>query len=92
MQITENEFYDSYELVKNKIDKDAAWGGYMFETNGEEFDFVKAHLPCVWTIVEDDGILSYVSGLHRINRLGYLITTLPPTEDTIVLVYEEKED
>ena len=90
--IKEDEFYESFELVKNTIDKNAAWGGFMFETYGEEFEFVKSRASCAWTILEEDGYLLYLSGIHFVNRIGYLITTAPPTEETVVILYEDKEE
>ena len=89
--IQEYEFYESYELVKNHIDKEAAWGGFMFETYGAEFEFVKSQAARAWTILEEDGYLLYLSGIHFINRIGYLITTVPPTEETVVILHEDRD-
>ncbi|MCC7336549.1 MAG: hypothetical protein IT422_15775 [Pirellulaceae bacterium] len=53
------------------------WGdgfGSMFETYGEEFDFVTEQDPAhVWTWVEGDNGQYLVSGMHFVNRIGYFI-------------------
>ena len=33
---------------------------------------------CIWTLMtDDDGLLCLASGYHFVNRLGYLISTVP---------------
>ena len=68
----------------------APMGGIMFETYGEEFAHVQAQdAENVWTVVlsdeeEEDGIDSvwYIcKGFHIVNRLGYIITEEPWTDD-----------
>jgi hypothetical protein len=102
--ITEEQFYEKYELVTNHFerakqpisvaDEDiCCFGGKMFETHGEDFEFVRemAKENRVVTILEGDtdeideegdyiSSLWYVSGLHFVNRMGYLITTKPIEE------------
>ena len=102
--ITEREFDDKYELVTNQFerakqplsvaDEDiCCFGGKMFETYDEEFDFVQemAKENRVVTIIEGDSeeldeegfnvsVTYFVSGLHFINRMGYLVTTKPIEE------------
>jgi hypothetical protein len=57
--------------------------GYLFETYGKEFEFVKIQNPShVWTLVESDNKLYVCSGFHHVNRLGYFVTQLPWEEDT----------
>lgn len=77
--ITEDEFYEKFTPTVNHLVHDAPFGGTMYETYGKEIDFIdefskgefKAKL---WTIVEAEGKLYYVSGYHYINRFGYIIT------------------
>ena len=55
----------------------------MFETFGDELDFVSRQDPeTIWTLVEvDDGKECLLSGYHWVNRLGYLVSTVPvPSE------------
>jgi hypothetical protein len=84
-KITEDYFEENYKPQVNHlvgIDK-ASFNGCMYETFGEELDYVRsmAHNPKttkrVWTIIETDGKLFYVAGYHFVNRLGYLITEKP---------------
>ena len=51
---------------------------HMFETYGDELDFVEDHDPSnIWTLVEEDGILSLSSGKITANRIGYFVTETP---------------
>lgn len=82
IELTEDEFDAAYPLVPNHINPTAGWsvdeggGGCLFETYGDEFDFVRRFDPLrVWTLIDgDDGDLYVVSGLHRVNRVGYLLS------------------
>ena len=74
--ITEEHFDENFNPIENHIDQNAGWNGCMFETYGEELEFVKKQPNnTVWTIVTgDDDSMSYISGFHFVNRIGYLIT------------------
>lgn len=85
--LTEEEFYNKFKLITNHFDNNASFNGDMFETYGDEFDFVydMAKENRVITIIESDGddydeendelrpIISYATGLHLVNRLGFLV-------------------
>jgi uncharacterized Rmd1/YagE family protein len=95
--MTENEFYEKYDLIDNHIDDNAGFDGKFFETYGEEVAFVMemAKENRVITIIECveceetegsdfetiDSNFYLVSGMHLVNRFGYLITEEPITED-----------
>lgn len=70
-------FIKTYKPVENHIQKEE--GYYMYETYGEELEFVKKQNPNnIWTLIEsDNGKLYIVYGLHLINRFGYIITKKP---------------
>lgn len=83
--LTEEQFDELFNLIDNKIDLNASFGGKMFETYGPELAFVQqmAKFNRVITIVETDTseegdivipMMCYVSGYHVVNRIGYLIT------------------
>ena len=76
--LTEEQFEAQFTLVENHIDTNASWGGAMFETFGEELEFVKMKAQKgnnVWTIVEGDDDTMFVSnGVRLVNRMGFLIT------------------
>lgn len=47
----------------------------------------------LWTIVDgDDGSMYALSGWHYVNRVGYIITTEPWTEETEAVWFEGAED
>ncbi len=79
IQLTELEFDEQYPLVPNPFNPDASWSGSneqgcLFETYGEDYDFVKQQDPrTIWTMID----ASIVSGFHFVDRLGYLISTVP---------------
>ena len=52
--LTEEEFYTKFNLVKNHIDKNASFNGCMFETYGRELDYIfeMSKKNCVVTILE----------------------------------------
>jgi hypothetical protein len=76
--LTEEQFEEQFTQVKNHIDTNASWDGCMFETFGEELEFVKTMAQKgnnVWTIVEGDDDTMFVSnGVRFVNRIGFLIT------------------
>jgi hypothetical protein len=92
IQITEDDFYDRYNPVKNHLVKDAAFDGCMFETYGIEEEYIRNYPKSpitprqIWTIVEAEGIMYYVSGWHYVDRVGYLITEEMVPEGTEIEV------
>jgi len=93
IELTEDEFDDQYPLVPNHMNPSAGWavgddGGCMFETYGQELDFVRRqNRRRVWTLVDgDDGDLYVVNGLHHVNRIGYLLSRDPIPDDTFIQV------
>lgn len=81
--LTEAEFDERFKPVKNHFaSRNGSWNDCMFETYGEEDDYVrKVHENSpntVWTQVsDDDGELIVVNGWHYVNRMGHLITAVP---------------
>jgi hypothetical protein len=99
--ISEDEFYEKYNPIKNHFRDDAldaaAFDGFMFETYGEEVKFVEDHIDCpvckrgIWTIIEAEGNLYFVSGFHYVNRVGYLLTEEFVEVDTEIEVKIDNE-
>jgi hypothetical protein len=87
-QITENEFYENFTPVENHLDNNASWDNCMFETYGEEVDYVREQdNNNIWTIVEGDNDTMFIeSGFHIVNRMGYLITEEKWDEETTVII------
>jgi len=87
IQLSEDEFDERYPLLPNHLNRDAGWvygdgPGCLFETYGEELEFVRGQDPrTVWTFIDGDDNDQYVvSGFHIVNRIGYLISTRPVPE------------
>lgn len=95
IEMTEDEFDAAYSLVLNHINPAAGWAvgdggnGCLFETYGDEFDYVRRFDPRrVWTLLDgDDGDLYVASGLRLVNRIGYLLSRIPVPEGTFVQVH-----
>jgi hypothetical protein len=97
IQLTEDEFDAQYHPVKNHLDDNASFDGCMFETYGKELlhvvDCLKGTKRQVWTIIESDcnDNIYYVSGMHIVNRLGFLVTLERVPEDTEIEVFIDIE-
>lgn len=98
IEITEDEFDSQYPLITNHLNPHASWAfngdrGCLFETYGEELDFVRQHDPrTVWTLIDgEDGDLYVISGCHFVNRIGYLVSTVPVPEGTDIQVHVPNE-
>lgn len=69
---------ETYKPVTNSMVEGAAFDGYMFETYGEELESVKQHPEnFIWTIRDEDGGTYITAGYGFVNRLGYLISSVP---------------
>jgi hypothetical protein len=91
--MSEDEFDELYPLVENHLNPAAGWvvgdgRGCLFETYGEELAFVRRQNPLrVWTLVDgDDGDMYLVSGPWVVNRVAYLVSTVPTAGGVTVLV------
>ncbi len=66
---------EKYKPIKNHIDPSSSWDGTMFETYGDEVQFVMSQPDeNVWTWVDGDEGTWIISGLHAVNRIGYFVT------------------
>ena len=73
-----DDWEEKYKPIKNHIAPDGSWDGLMFETYGEEVNFVLAQPDeNVWTWVDGDEGTWLISGFAYINRIGYFVTKLP---------------
>ena len=93
IEITEDEFDATYPLLPNHLNPNATWAtefgpGCLFETYGEELEFVRRQDPrTVWTLLGgDDGDLFIASGVRFVNRIGYFISTVPIPGDRFIQV------
>lgn len=87
MTLTDVEFYKKYNPEYNQVllarkseevapDDMCSFGGCMYETYGEELEYVKKQpVKRIWTIVDGEGLdFIVLAGVHFVNRIGYLIT------------------
>lgn len=79
-RILECTFWDKFKPVLNHIAKNRSWDGHMFETFGEELEWVKAQpADRIWTWLDCDGGSVVNSGYSFVNRIGYFVTEMPFT-------------
>ena len=83
-----DEWVDTYKPINNHIDTNASFDGLMFETYGDEYEFVKqSNEKHIWMYGDGDDGGSYVwSGWGFVNRIGYFITEVPFPEDTTIQI------
>ena len=83
-----DEWFDKYKPIKNHLDENSSFDGHMFETYGDEVEFVKAQDENrIWMYGDGDDGGGYIwNGWHFINRLGYFITEVPCPPDTTIQI------
>lgn len=84
-----DDWANEFGLVDNTIVSDASYDGKMFETYGDEVQYVcdvsnnDNTSRNVWTLIDGmDDNLYVIEGYHLVNRVGYFITTKPASENT----------
>ena len=84
IELNEEEWFEQFKPVLNHIDENGSFDGYMFETYGDEVDYVKEQDGHhIWMYGDGDDGGTYVwSGWGFVNRIGYFITELPWVEGT----------
>ncbi len=92
MTINYEDFVEQYIPVLNHIDENAGYGGCLFETFGEEREYIwklftnPESKHYVWTLIEGEYESLYiVPGFSIIDRLGFMITEKPWTNENIVV-------
>jgi hypothetical protein len=81
-QLTEDEFDAQFTVLE----------GPDGESIRDGHDGIEPDSRHLWTIVDADGSLYAVSGLHYVNRIGYLVTEEPWTEDTEAVWFLAEDD
>lgn len=82
---------DKFKPIKNHLVNDP--DQRMFETYGEEVEFVRNYdNKYVWTYLQGDMSDLVCAGYHYVNRLGYYISEVPwENEDDYALLSVEVE-
>ena len=88
IELTEDEWIATYKPIKNHLDTNASFNGEMFETYGQEVEFVKQQNPnTIWMYGDGDDGGGYVwSGWGFVNRIGYFITEVPFPDNTTIQI------
>jgi hypothetical protein len=94
IELTMEEWEATYKHVTNHIDTNASFDGAMFETYGDEVEFVKSQSPDkIWMFGDgDDGGLYIWNGWGFVNRLGYFVTEVPCPPDTHIQIQVAEPD
>ena len=86
MEYTLETWMETFKPIANHLDDNASWQGYsetygadtgvMFETYGDEVEFVLSQpAENVWTYLDDDyGNTIIIAGYHLAGRIGYFVT------------------
>jgi hypothetical protein len=81
------DFVQTYKPITNHLDLNASFDGYMFETYGEEVEFVRAQDENrIWMYGDGDNGSYIWSGWGFVNRIGYFITEVPFEKDTLIQI------
>ena len=88
IEIDFDEWFDTYKPILNHIDNNASFDGTMFETYGDEVEFVKSQSPAnIWMYGDGDDGGSFIwAGWGYVNRIGYFVTEVPFPPDTDIQI------
>jgi hypothetical protein len=88
VELTFEEWVETYKPIINHIDTNASFDGLMFETYGDEVEFVKqAGNGHIWMYGDGDDGGSFIwNGWGFVNRIGYFITEIPFSPDDTIQV------
>jgi hypothetical protein len=88
IEMTMDEWEATYKPIPNTIVENASFDGLMFETYGDEVDFVKCWPERqIWMYGDGDDGGSYIwSGWGFVNRIGYFLTEVPCPPDTTIQI------
>ena len=91
-EMTWSEWEEKYKPIPNPFVKSP--DQLMFETYGEEYEFIKTKIDSkqVWTYADGDMSSFIMAGFGIVNRIGYYVTEIPwQSEDEYVLLSVEEE-
>lgn len=82
--MSDEEWETTYKPQNNHLDKNAGFNGWMYETHGEEGEYVKSMIDtkCVWAIDEgekDGKDMLYYKPLMKWDDqyIGFFVTDVP---------------
>jgi hypothetical protein len=81
------DWFETYDPLINHLNNDRSvpFDGLMYETYGEEYNYIKEQPSNkVWTLVDDsEGGLAIIPGHHYVNRLGYFVCLNEWADETL---------
>ncbi len=86
-----SEWEEKYKPIQNPF---MTHENIMFETYGEELEYIKKADPLkVWTLIDGEGVTGIYSGAHWVNRLCYYVTEVAfnEGEDIEIITRSEEE-
>ena len=94
IEMTFEEADEQFKFMVNNYDDNASFEGLMFETYGDEVEYVKTKTENrIWMYGQgDDGGLYIWSGWGFVNRIGYFISEQPVPDNTIIQIMVGEPD
>jgi hypothetical protein len=88
IEMTFEEADDKFKFMVNPYDEYSSFDGLMFETYGDEVEYVKSMPPDrIWMYGDGDDGGTYIwSGWGFVNRIGYFISEKPVPPDTKIQI------
>ena len=93
IELTEDEWFNTYKPIKNHLETNSSFDDHMFETYGSEVEFVKSQdNDKIWMLGDgDDGGMYIWSGWGFVNRIGYFVTEVPFPDNIIRDAFQEED-
>ena len=93
-EMTFEEADEQFKFMVNNYDENASFDGLMFETYGDEVEYVKSKPHSrIWMYGQgDDGGLYIWSGWGFVNRIGYFISEQPVPDNTTIQIMVSEPD
>jgi hypothetical protein len=94
IELTFEEADEQFKFMVNNYDENASFDGLMFETYGDEVEYVKSKPENrIWMYGQgDDGGLYIWSGWGFVNRIGYFISEQPVPDNTTIQIMVSEPD
>ena len=94
IEMTFEEADEQFRFMVNNYDDNASFDGLMFETYGDEVEYVKTKPENrIWMYGQgDDGGLYIWSGWGFVNRIGYFISENPVPNNTTIQIMVGEPD
>jgi hypothetical protein len=94
IEMTFEEADEQFKFMVNNYDENASFDGLMFETYGDEVEYVKTKPhDRIWMYGQgDDGGLYIWSGWGFVNRIGYFISEQPVPDNTTIQIMVSEPD